>query len=56
MYETLKRMKDIDINHVNEDKGREIAIREGAALCIVPSISRVGSRYILTAKILEAET
>jgi len=56
IYETLKRMKETDIKHINEEKGREIAIREGVALCIVPSISRVGGRYILTAKIVEAES
>ena len=55
MYETLKRMKEDDIKHINEETGREIAIREGIELCVVPEISRIGERYILTAKIVEAE-
>lgn len=55
MFEALGRMKAGDINHIDEDIVREIAIREGVELCIVPGISRVGARYILTAKIMEAE-
>ena len=56
MQKTLKRMKKENKLHIDEETGREIAIREGIKVCIVPSISRVGSRYILTAKIQEAET
>jgi len=56
MFETLKRMKKADIIHIDEETGREIAIREGIEICIVPGISRVGSQYILTAKIVEAES
>ncbi|RLD75497.1 MAG: hypothetical protein DRJ10_15160, partial [Bacteroidetes bacterium] len=56
MQKTLKRMKKGDKVHIDEETGREIAIRESIKVCIVPSISKVGSRYILTAKIQEAET
>ena len=56
MQKTLKRMKKGGKLHIDEETGREIAIREGIKVCIVPSISRVGTRYILTAKIQEAET
>jgi len=56
MFETLKRMKKGDRLYIDEETGREIAIREGIEVCIVPGISRVGGHYILTAKILEAET
>jgi len=56
MVDVLKRMKRSDINHIDEETGREIALREGIGVCIVPGISRVGNRYILTSKILEAKT
>ncbi len=55
MFETLRRMKKDSVVHIDEVTGREIAIREGVELCIVPGISRVGGRYILTAKIVEAK-
>ena len=56
MFETLKRMKIKDLVYIDEETGREIAIREGVEVCIVPEISRVGSQYILTVRILEAKT
>jgi len=56
VFETLKRMNRGDLVKVDEEAGREIAIREGVKVCIVPGISRVGSQYILTAKIQEAKT
>jgi len=56
MFETLKRMKIIDLAHIDEETGREIAIREGVDICMVPEISRVGSQYILTVRIMEAKT
>ncbi len=56
MQETLKRMKKEDRVHIDEETGREIAIREGVKVCIVPGISRVGTQYILTVKIQEAKT
>ena len=42
--------------HIDEETGREIAMREGVKICIVPGISRVGTQYILTVKIQEAKT
>jgi len=56
MFEALKRMKKGNRLHIDEETGKEIAVREGIDVCIVPGISRVGGRYILTAKILEAGT
>ncbi len=56
MIETLKRMEKENSTTIDEETGREIAIREGIKIFIVPTISRVGSQYILTAKILEAQT
>jgi tetratricopeptide (TPR) repeat protein len=56
MIETLKRMEKENSTIIDEETGREIAIREGVEIFVVPTISRVGTRYILTAKILEAQT
>ncbi len=56
VFETLKRMNRGGLVKVDEETGREIAMREGVKVCIVPGISRVGSQYILTAKIQEAKT
>jgi len=41
MFETLKRMKIENLVHIDEETGREIAIRLGVEVCIVPEISRV---------------
>ena len=56
IFETLKRMKKADVHHIDEDTGREIAIREGINIYIIPSISRVGDKYALMSKIQEAKT
>jgi len=56
MHEALKRMKKENIVFIDEETVREIALREGVKICIVPNISRVGAQYILTAKIQEAKT
>ena len=56
MIETLRRMEKGDIAKIDEETGKEIAIREGVEIVIVPSISKVGNQYILTAKILDSET
>ena len=49
-------MKKDDLEYIDEETGREIAMREGIKICIIPSISRVGTQYILTAKIQETGT
>ncbi len=56
MLETLKRMEINNEAPIDEKTGREIAIREGIDICIVPSISKAGNRYVITAKILEANS
>jgi tetratricopeptide (TPR) repeat protein len=56
MVETLARMEMKDLTTINDKTGREIAIREGIAIYIVPSISEVGNRYVLAAKIVETKT
>jgi len=56
MIETLTRMEMNDLTNINDKTGREIAMREGIAIYIVPSISEVGNRYVIAAKILETKT
>jgi tetratricopeptide (TPR) repeat protein len=56
MFETLKRMKITDLSYIDEETGREIALREGVEVCIIPSISRVGSQYILTVRIQDTKS
>jgi serine/threonine protein kinase/tetratricopeptide (TPR) repeat protein len=56
MFDTLKRMKKINNKYVDEETGREIAIREGIDIYIVPSISRVGDKYAIMCTIQEAKT
>ncbi|MCJ7466879.1 MAG: tetratricopeptide repeat protein [Maribacter sp.] len=56
MIETLKRMEKENITNIDEETGKEIAIREGVEIIIVPTISKVGTQYILTAKILDTKT
>jgi tetratricopeptide (TPR) repeat protein len=56
MLEAVTRMK-LNINDpIGENTGREIAIREGIDIYIVPSISEVGHRYVIAAKIMEAKS
>ncbi len=56
MLETLTRMEIKDQTFVDEKTGREIAIREGIDMYIVPSISEVGNRYAIAAKIMETKS
>jgi len=53
MLETLSRMEIPDQLFVNEKTGLEIAQREAINIIIVPSISKVGNKYAITAKIVE---
>ncbi len=56
MAETLARMKIQDTGYLDERTAREIAMREGVNIFIAPSISEVGNRFVITAKIIEAKT
>ncbi len=56
MLETMARMKISDRESVDDKTGREIAVREGIALYIVPSISEVGTRYVIAAKIMDSKS
>ncbi|MBN1350386.1 protein kinase [candidate division KSB1 bacterium] len=54
--ETLKRMKQDTIEHIDESIAREIAIREGITLLVVPGISKIGETYAISCKILDAHS
>jgi len=56
MLETMKRMEKDDQGIVDEQTGREIAVREGIEIFIVPTISNVGNSYSVSARIMEAKT
>jgi tetratricopeptide (TPR) repeat protein len=56
MIETLTRMKVKDLEFIDERTGRELALREGISVYIVPSIAEVGNNYVITAKIQETKT
>jgi tetratricopeptide (TPR) repeat protein len=56
MLETLRRMEKDELSHIDEETGREIAMREGYDLFIVPGISRIGDSYSISAKIMDTKT
>ena len=56
MLETMTRMEMKDQIYIDDETGREIAIREGIDLYIVPSISEVGNKYVIAAEIKESRS
>jgi tetratricopeptide (TPR) repeat protein len=56
IIETLKRMEKGNVTNIDEETGTEIAMREGVEIIIVPTISKVGTQYILTSKIVDVKT
>ncbi len=56
MLDILAMMELKNQTLVDEKTGREIAVREGINLYIVPTISEVGNKYVITAKILESKS
>jgi tetratricopeptide (TPR) repeat protein len=55
MMENLKTMEKPDLNFIDEVTIREMAIREGINIYLLPGISKVGNKYIITCKIHEAK-
>ncbi|MEA3478892.1 MAG: tetratricopeptide repeat protein [Bacteroidota bacterium] len=55
MQEALKRIGKEPGTIIDEAICREIAIREGAKVFIIPEISRVGHQYLLSGKLQETE-
>jgi tetratricopeptide (TPR) repeat protein len=56
MLEAMARMKIIGKEYVDDETGREIAVREGIDIYIVPSISKVGNKYVIGVKIMESKS
>jgi tetratricopeptide (TPR) repeat protein len=56
MLESLERMEITDQTIVDENTGREMAIREGIKLYIIPSISEAGNRFAIAAKIIDTQS
>ncbi|RLD69433.1 MAG: hypothetical protein DRI98_10565 [Bacteroidetes bacterium] len=56
VQEVLNRIGEDKATPLDEKLCREIAIREGAKVYILPEISRVGHQYILTGKVQETAT
>jgi tetratricopeptide (TPR) repeat protein len=56
MLATMARMKIMDKESVNDETGREIAVREGIDIYIVPSISEVGNKFVIAAKIMDSKS
>jgi len=54
--ESLRRMKKEDIERIDGAVGREIAVREGIKVVLVPAISRIGDTYALTGVIEDPST
>ncbi|MGB8316616.1 MAG: tetratricopeptide repeat protein, partial [Ignavibacteriaceae bacterium] len=52
--ENLKRMEKPDLNFLDEETIREMALREGINIYLVPGISKIGNKYIITCMIKEA--
>jgi tetratricopeptide (TPR) repeat protein/tRNA A-37 threonylcarbamoyl transferase component Bud32 len=51
--ETLARMQRIGSTKIDEAVGREVALREGIKALLACGISRVGTEYLLTAKLVD---
>jgi len=54
--DALRRMKKSDIGRIDEGTAREIAVREGVKVFVVPTIGKIGDTYTLTGKIQDSET
>jgi serine/threonine protein kinase/Tfp pilus assembly protein PilF len=51
--ETLQRMQQEKADTIDQALGREVALREGIKALVVPTISRIGSAYSLSASIVD---
>jgi tetratricopeptide (TPR) repeat protein len=56
MLETMGRMEIKDQDIIDDETGREIAIREGIDIFVIPSISQVGTKYAIGARIVDSGT
>jgi serine/threonine protein kinase/tetratricopeptide (TPR) repeat protein len=56
LSESLKRMGKNPGDRIDEATGRQICLRESVRALLVPSISRVGQQYILSARLINPQT
>lgn len=56
LSESLKRMGKNPGDKIDETIGRQICLRESVRALLVPSISRVGQQYILSARLINPQT
>jgi len=56
IQQTLQRMQRDNVVTLDAELAREIALREGIKVLVIPTISRIGSNYSLTATIIEPAT
>ena len=54
--ESLKRMAKNPGDKIDESTGRQICLREAVRALLVPSISRVGQQYVLSARLINPQT
>jgi serine/threonine protein kinase/Flp pilus assembly protein TadD len=54
--DVLRQMKKEDTELIDEAVGREIAVREGIKVILVPNIGRVGDTYVLSGAIKDTST
>ncbi|MDH3198635.1 MAG: protein kinase [Candidatus Krumholzibacteria bacterium] len=54
--EALERMQKKEVGRIDAETAREIAIREGVRVVVVPAITGVGDKYKLSGTIRNAET
>ena len=56
MAESLRRMGKKPGDKIDESTGRQICVREYVHALLIPSISRVGQQYVLSARLIDPKT
>jgi pentatricopeptide repeat protein len=56
LADSLKRMGRNPADKIDESTGRQICLRESVRALLVPSISRVGQQYALSARLIDSQT
>jgi serine/threonine protein kinase/Tfp pilus assembly protein PilF len=54
--ETLRRMRKEDVKKLDENLGREVALREGIKGLLACSINKIGNDYLLAARLVDPNT
>ena len=56
LKQALQRMKKVEVDILDEELGREVALREGIKALVACSINQLGEIYTLTARIVDPNT